>query len=466
MKESPAPEWLSPLDLLMPRTYITVMFTFRTKDSTVSIRQSLQRGLDGLSKDIPWLTGRIFPTTPTDEHAPGLKIQYGSENTTFTLLDKGTIDVPYATLSAEGLPPDAIPSDVWPLPSMIDEHLFTSGAPIFGASMFRFADDQAVGVCVSVHHNAVDATGLAHIVKIWVEHIAGSAPSCIIQNGDRHTCLSNMLRAHLPTISSQSAETLFELHPEYSKMPPAFPSEFPACASKIFRLPVTHLNAYKEQLNGHLSNTPSINALVCALVWSAISRARLRRFPALKYENSRLAMAVNGRQRLGEEFSTPENPYLGNTILYALAHSSVSDLDSAIEGSFVSLARICDVVAQSQSSTKIDSHHIAEVYSLVERMDDYRKIFPGWDLFSSRDLTITSWANLELYGMSFGMELGKPDFIRIPSSVADGVVIILPRKGESVVKGEELEIMIMLKKDDMDVLEQDSRWKSFVAGVF
>ncbi|KAJ2984679.1 hypothetical protein NUW58_g5932 [Xylaria curta] len=453
---------LTPLDLLMPPTYIRVLFTFRTTESSISPIKRLQDALDRVSETIPWLSGHVFASAATTGQAPGLEIRYRSDDSRPVLVDKGTIEASYETLSLEGLLPDTIPDHVWPAPPMIDQDLSAKGAPVFGASFFQFADSHGVGLCICMHHSAIDATGFTDIVRLWAQHTAGLTPSYTTHNSDRRARLLNVLQSDLEKISSTTTESLFELHPEYSKIPPSFPTEFPACSCKLFELSVMHINAYKERLKGCMSGAPSTNAVVCALIWSAITRARMQRSPALVRESSRLAMAVNGQRRLGTEFSSPGNPYLGNTILYSLACSPTSDLDSCPE-SPESFAKIRDMIGQSQSHKKINTSHVAEVYSLVERKEDYRSIFVGWDLFSSRDLTITSWADLDFYGMEFGMELGRPEFTRIAGSTADGIGIVMPRKGESGGSKEVVEIMIMLRSDDMGVLEEDTIWKNFTA---
>ncbi|KAI0096921.1 transferase family-domain-containing protein [Nemania sp. FL0031] len=419
MATSSASWWLSPLDLLMLRTYITAVFTFRTTQTDPSIPQSLQNGLDNLAKitrpvSVPWLSGRVCPTTANKEQGRGLEIQYSLNDPSPTLMDKGTVEASYETLSALGLPPDAIPTAVWPVPQMIDEELFEKGAPIFGASLFRFAGGKGVGLCVSIHHNAVDATGFAEIVRLWAQYTAGLAPLQTVQSSSRPARLTSALESDLQAVSPQTVDDLFKLHPEYSRMSPAFPTEFPPCSCKIFTLSIAQINAHKGRLQEHLPDSLSTNTLVCALVWSAITRARAQRRPDFAQESSQLAMAVNGRRRLGAEFSSPEDPYLGNIII------------------------------------------------LVERMEDYRTVFVGWDLFGSRDLTITSWADLDLYDTTFGEGLGRPDFIRIPCSPADGVGIVLPRK-KGAATGEVVEVMVMLRTDDMTILENDAVWNNFSA---
>ena len=103
----------------------------------------------------------------------------------------------------------------------------------------------------------------------------------------------------------------------------------------------------------------------------------------------------------------------------------------------------------------------------MERVDDYKTIFFGWDLFGARDLTITSWADLDLYDMEFGEGLGKPEFIGVPYAEADGVGLILPRKrgvpNSAGGSDEVLDIMVMLRREDMDALDSDFMRESFMS---
>lgn len=198
-------------------------------------------------------------------------------------------------------------------------------------------------------------------------------------------------------------------------------------------------------------------------MWSAITRARLQRNSGLADATSQLAMAVNGRRRIIEDFSSHETPYLANAILYSLAKLSVEDLKVSGRDNAAQLSKICYIIAQSQSSSLVNSRHIAEVYNMANGMEDYRTMFVGWDLFGSRDLTITSWADLDLYEMNFGSELGSPDFIRAPYSEADGVGMVLPTKKTATdadASGEVVEVMVMLRRVDMEVLEKDGMWKA------
>ncbi|RAL06835.1 uncharacterized protein BO97DRAFT_429897 [Aspergillus homomorphus CBS 101889] len=136
----------------MPRTYIRVLLVFQTAASTSPITQHLQHGLNKLLKQVPWLSGRVFPST-SNQHKASLEIR-SHEGNAPTLVDKGSIAASYAILSPHGFSMETIPSKVWPVPSIIDDNLFATAAPVFAASLFRFAD-RGVGTTKAPTTNVV-----------------------------------------------------------------------------------------------------------------------------------------------------------------------------------------------------------------------------------------------------------------------------------------------------------------------
>ncbi|QRD87280.1 hypothetical protein F9C07_270 [Aspergillus flavus] len=59
---------------------------------------------------------------------------------------------------------------------------------------------------------------------------------------------------------------------------------------------------------------------------------------------------------------------------------SIRVLATSNEEAMRSLFKICARISESQSHSKINSRHIAELYRLVNCMEDYRSLFAGWDL--------------------------------------------------------------------------------------
>lgn len=449
-------ERLTPLDTIMPRTYIRAFLVFRVANTGDAALQKLRAGLDLLAKQVPWLCGRVVSVCPDANKAASFEIQWGPWENTLNMADKGSTTVSYKAFCMDGMQPTAIPDSVWPMPDMAGNDLTAPGAPIFDASVFRFAGDEGIGLCICLHHNVVDAFGFAEIAKLWARNMGSPERLTPIPTRDGPDRLRRYLSSDLEIASSKSLDALFASHPEYSRIPPNLPSEFPPCVCKVFGIPVSQVQSIKHRLSGFTSTTPTTNAVVCALIWSAITRSRARRSPNLLNQTSRLVTAVNGRPRINADLSGEGKPFLANLVLYAMAAIPAPDLDvSTDKGRTQVLANICDAISQSQAHSQINSRSIAEVYNLAERVGHHGNIHVGWDLFNSQDLTITSWSDLDLYQADFGVGLGKPDCVRVPCSQADGVGLILPRKRfPSNNDGSEVvEIMVMLRDDDMNVLE-------------
>lgn len=305
----------------------------------------------------------------------------------------------------------------------------------------------------------MDVTGFAGVVRLWAKNVVQPSqtdPCCLSQgSGGRLVRLSEALAPDLQEISSLSSDHLLALHPQHSTQPPVLPDTFPPCMSKPFKIPLHWINVLKELLQKYTQRRLTTNVILCALIWTSVTRVRAQRNPALKVQTSRLVTAVNCRSRImGDLNSVPgDQQYLGNVVLYAMTSFPAANLATADEDPIRSLATICDCISNSQSSSTINSRHIAETYRLVDSMEDYRSLYAGWDLFGSRDFTITSWADLDLYDLDFGPLLGKPEFVRLPYMEADGVAIILPRRRSG--PDEILQVMVMLRCDDMESLEGD-----------
>lgn len=356
-----------------------------------------------------------------------------------------------------------IPEDVWPLGALPagDDPL------VFGASIFRFKDNEGLGLCVSMHHSAVDAAGFTEVLRVWSQETTFGSTRLQI-TGNRLSRLSEALSSEISEAKAKNTEELFGLLPEYSPVPPAMPSSFPSFASQIFTIPTERLDAYKQVLVNQMETPPSTNTVLCALLWSTITRIRAQhKEPTSTPTSSRLIMAVNGRRRIDPNFSPPENPYLGNLILYASAEKDFDSLQRAAD-STLEQAAVCNTITQSYGPAKINRQHIANVFEIGRKAGDSSTVFPGWDLFHHKDLTITSWADLDLYEMGWGSELGRPEFVRVPFSAADGVCIILPRRRVDSASHRHnfIEVVVMLKSEHMEALKADSQWQSLTVALW
>jgi hypothetical protein len=456
-------EPLTPLDLLMPKNYIRVLLAFRTSEPFDAVSKRLQAGLDATTEKMPWVSGRIRSAGENHQLVAHGGIQYPLTPSPPQIADRGSIDEPISSLAANAMHSTTIPEDVWPLGALPGPE----DPLVFGASIFRFKAHEGLGLCVCMHHNAVDATGFTEVLRVWAQETTALGSTRSQFTASRLSRVSEALDSEISTASSKAAEELFGLLPEYSRIPPTMPSSFPSFASQIFTIPTARLDTYKKALADHLETPPSTNTILCALLWSSITRIRARHNGTNPTPtSSRLVMAVNGRRRIDPSFSPPDNPYFGNLILYASAESSFDTLQRAAD-STSEQAEICKAVTQSYGPAKINRQHIANAFELGRKSGDCSTIFPGWDLFNHKDLSITSWADLDLYQMDWGSELGQPEFVRFPSSAADGVCIILPRRWLEFVSQDQniIEVVIMLKEEHMEALKADSVWQSLTKAL-
>lgn len=453
-------EPLAPFDLLMPKVYISLLLAFRTSEPFNEVLQRLQSGLDATTEKIPWISGRVCFTGDSDQQVAHGGIRYALIPSPPQIVDRGFIDKPISSLAAHAMHSSTIPEDVWPLGDL----QANGNSLVFGASVFRFKNNEGLGLCVCMHHSAVDAAGFTEVLRVWAQETTALGSTRLQCTGNRLCRVSEALTSQISEASSKDTSELFGLLPEYSPIPPAMPSSFPSFASQMFTISTERLDIYKGCFLHHLETPPSTHAVLCGLLWSLITQIR-----AQHKENttapisSRLIMAVNGRLRIDPNFSPPDNPYLGNLILYASAEGSFEALQRAAD-SPRGQAELCSTITQSYGPAKINRQHIANVFELGRQARDCSTIFPGWDLFDHKDLTITSWADLDLYQMGWGSALGQPEFVRFPSSAADGVCIVLPRRRvESACHHENaVELVIMLKAEHMEALKADDLWQSLV----
>ncbi|KAJ6129620.1 hypothetical protein N7512_002400 [Penicillium capsulatum] len=256
-----------------------------------------------------------------------------------------------------------------------------------------------------------------------------------------------------------SVEDLLLQHPKYSRVPPSLPDNSHPCTSKLFAVSMHRINILKELTRKNTLKAPSTNTILCALIWTTVTRVRVLQNPSLRDASSRLVTAVNGRPSVGKLPSTAESPFLGNAVFYAMSrYPAEALLTASDEAPVQSFAEACEVISESQSPSTINLRHLAEVYDLADRTRGYQSLFPGWDLFQSRDLKITNWADLDRYGIDVGDILGKPCSVRLPVMEVEGVALILSR--QRGVSQEVFEVVMMLRKDHMDALENDHMWQT------
>ncbi|KAK4039999.1 trichothecene 3-O-acetyltransferase [Parachaetomium inaequale] len=469
---------LPPLDQYMPRIYTNLFLVFDTVDPSHAV-DKLKAGLQTLNQRLPYLKGRVFATDggrvalrwcPTDKEVELQEMPI-----------QGTVlfGTSLKTLQDEGAPLHYFPPSLSPLARVADLRS-DSGAPVFAVNHTVLDGGLVVGI--SVQHNVMDGTGVVELIRFWAACTQPDPTDAATPTPDpdeplHRSPLLRLATGHITQNQHQaqpprlSFSDLLARHPEFtlpsnSPPPATLPgAPLPKGTSKIFTFATSKLEAVKATLQSTTDTkrtAETTNSVLCATIWSCITRVRAARRgqqgPGAVH--SKLGFAINGRARLdpsGQTLST--RPFLGNVNLYGLAAMSVSDLEHATT-SYENLAAVVQAIAGAIQ--RVTPGHVAEVMELVEQAPDAGALMPGWSSFHSADVTVTSWANMGVYGADFGEGVGRPELMRVPEMQADGFAIVLPRKRAEGVAGC-IEVVLVLHPEDVAALEGDAVWMGYLA---
>lgn len=466
---------LSPLDQLMPPTYSRVFLAFTCRTASHSaVVGALRKGFKATCSQMPYLNGRV---QSTEQQGGRLAISWSEHDPPpeFRLVGyPSDCRIPeYTQLKRNGLHLNHLPQSLCPVAGWVATSFPDGNAPVLAARYTPLVD--GILVCLCVHHNVVDGTGLGKIIESWGKNTKGLLPEPLPEAEEPQHRLERLKACESPGVSNlppsvdnkgYTFESLLALHPEYSHAALSSAPRVSLCTSRIFPFPVEKLKT------AAIRHNTSVNNVLCAIIWCCISTVRSIRWEKevgaatekLVHTVSKLGMAVNGRARLGESFeSAGARPYLGNVNLYSM---TTLDMDCLFQFGntappevptplIETLKPVVDAI--SASINRIDYQFISEVISLADLAPNIQALRPGWDFLNGPDLTITSWANLDTYSVDFGPQLGSPDFVRVPYAEVDGLNIVLPRRRAS--KAEIIEVVVMLRQDDIAGLQRNAMWK-------
>jgi trichothecene 3-O-acetyltransferase len=461
---------LSPLDQLMPRCYTRLFLLFGSPTPDLAI-SSFKMGWEKTCTQLSYLKGYVYQA---ENQRGRLAIAWSDDSPVPVISEKGHLKLSYETVLLHGTSFSAFKDDLCPVRAVIDHSTSDRKAPVLAASVGEL--EGGIIICVAAHHNVMDGTGFGDLIDLIARNTNGNlAASATLPHPDEPLYRTARLRHVLEagkTFQNQGMDTDIKLlltnHLEYTTTPPSMPSQSPPCTSKLLTVSLPKVEAIKQALKGSMPSLTTYT-VVSSLLWSCITRVRCARAGGCKSPKSRLGMAVNGRQRLGASFT--DQKYLGNVNMYAIAELATNTITSSAATRDVAGTRIPNdligvfqAVAESISSDRISSRHIMEVMTIIDQLEDVRGLFPGWNFHDGPDLAITSWANLNVYDADFGEKLGRPALVRVPYAEVDGLCIILPRRRHQHGRSGEnvIEVVVMLRADDLAQLQEDEVWKTWV----
>ena len=348
----------------------------------------------------------------------------------------------YWLLKSQRFPPSQLsPAELCPLPLLLNL-VPNPPCPVFAAQA-NFVNG-GLFLALSAHHSVCDSTGVNIIAGTWaINTKAAAAGTRFFTTRDRIS--ANLDRTQLMAVRGASGADITDFH-EYHLAPtnpraPQNASQIPRNGYHVFRFSRSALAIIKS-IASAFSTQDALNAFL----WRHIVNAR----GLPDSETTVLGLSGNIRWRVNP--SLPST-YLGNATVPVMTPSLNVSVLRGREGLTPAAAAI-----RTRINTVLTPARIAQNIGLLASRDDPSDFKPQYDCFRGRDIASASWTDFGVYDRTWGLGLGVPEALRVPSdAVFDGCVIILPRPPPLVENdpGLDLEVAIGLEDSVMDRLLAD-----------
>lgn len=301
---------------------------------------------------------------------------------------------------------------------------------------------------IGVHHSVCDATAIEYIINTWAHNT-----TAVTNGSEMFSTYDAVLNDRTPIMKGKPGADLADF-PEYvlTPTPPkdttnsgldATSTEIPPMTARIFYFSLSSLYKLKNAASAF-----STNDALNALIWRRVTMARNPTSGLLSHnKDSRILYAANIRAR--ENSPLPAN-YLGNaSICGATEALSVPALLSAS-----GLSAAAAVIRKSVNGLTAD--RITSLTGLLNSRADPSDFKFAYNGFLGPDVSMTTWADVEIYRPDWGPFLGKVEAFRVPGEGMDGVVQVFPR-----LRDGGLEICIGLEDGAMERLVQDAEFGEY-----
>ena len=488
---------LNAQDHLPPPNYANLILYLPLKPSANAkeVFNVLQLGLHRTFVQLPWLSGKIYPVSPTElgvleiRYHPVRENELRPQQLKFNELHSSKT---YEDLRESAFHPAAFEDDdlTW-APFLPD---VTNGTEVFVAQA-----NFMPGACIltaAVCHAASDGTGAFTVLKFWADNCRdvqvgdGLQMTQPLEISDRNLleriCTEEgsgrsvgqippstwrLLGFEAPVDDNDPTEAATGQHAaaEPGRMRNAIGPQ-KVMKAYIFYISPAKVAALRDECMKELGTNVTVNDVICALVWRCLLKSRMSaRVSASAKE------AVNGDQsvhtddsqaRLDLPFdvrpyfsqSLPGN-YLGNFTMINQARLPLSDLVSPS----TSVASVAQTIRQV--ADKVTTASLLDAYTLVKTLRT------GLQLHNLKvdgsGLMITSLLGFPIAELCFGAKLfgngGKPEALRSLIGAVTKVFrycMVLPKKSHGGV-----EFVANMFEEEMDLLMEDEEFGKYAMFV-
>lgn len=439
---------LSPVDWLMPRTYVCQILCFPTTKR--GIFPILKAGLERTVKDIPFLLAGVADQNKP-EGAVKLSEPYQEVGDILSFCDLTRV-LDYAKLKEKNFSPKSITTKGI-LPAALRSPAPDS-KPVFRARLLPIKGGALL--FVAAHHSVVDITAVGTILKIWANYCSGgSSPDFGFEQ-------SWLDRGPLSELSVPDAQPLPSSLPELLQVsdPHGRVTATADYETRTFRFPPEALQSLKDSVNEQVASQGleadwvSTGDVLTALLWSASAWSESQKGSDTEPDGGDsgktcvATVPVNIRSKI-----IPPLPaqYLGAAFVMAPVEVPRADLLLASEGGN------SDKTKSSEASAEALARIAARVRGAIHRVTDERVRALVAHIRARPDirdvqiamgggaLSFISWAAEGVCELGWGHVLGRCETVRLPNLVAKRYPLVLPRLSDG-----SYEMIACFDKDMME----------------
>jgi hypothetical protein len=338
-------------------------------------------------------------------------------------------------------------------------------------------------LCVNKHHFLLDANSTGKLIQWWLkrarsympgreaEDIKFADPSMTLAMHDNS---SLMLETSVPAETHEDWKVIPDAKPHVfgQELPPAtvmfigkmLPSLKPKIENAVFHFSAESLAELHTSTSAHATETFSKHDAVSALLWRCVTRARMFSVDALAQpDNSMLALAVNGRQRLEPKMAAE---YFGNAAFFAPTVVPIPILTST---GAKSLADVALAIRGSIAKNTTNSH-FRSLLQLIAAQKKTSDVVNACQVYMGKDVMLTSWERM--FGSLKDLDVGVGSFqsMRLPDGGSfDGLGMVMPCYGlrdstpteKTDGYGGGLEVSLDLLHTHMESLKTDEEWTRY-----
>ncbi|KAL2815857.1 transferase [Aspergillus cavernicola] len=233
----------------------------------------------------------------------------------------------------------------------------------------------------------------------------------------------------------------------------------PPTRAGIYRIAEPTIQQLKAQCTPYLDQVEYITSYDCisALIWIALTRARLHLHPDQTNAPSRFVHPINVRSRDPEHKTSPQ--YFGNAVIGTLAGPIPAHTLIANENRSVAAAasRI------RQSIHAVDVSTIGHLTALQASLADSEMLLPNAD-FADMDLFMNTWYTGSAANYDLGGGTAGPVAFRVQAGMPGACAMILPNLSGGA-STKVFEVLVQASVLEYELLETDEQFLKYFEHV-